>query len=353
MGLTPQYAPDHGLLFPRDIQAWKKWEHDQHRVRNLKHAVTGSLRPRSPQIDDNVLLTKGNAPKTLVVIDAPTSSQQAALIAPANHMDSCVVMCPRSVTPFLSGQWEEETLTPAHLSALPQSISTILASGHYLPLGTLAYRFAIHRDLRFCVVQHGLLTPFMAPLPRGAHAFVFSDNDAEFWLSGRTDVTTQTVSSELLWQAAQTPVVTIDESVQPMFLGQLHGTELGRYYMTRTSYSFCSMNQAIYRPHPSEKDKVSRAIHAVWQRQGISIDYSSRPLTESGHPVVSVFSTGVVEMACRGIPSWVYAPGAPSWVHSFHSRYNMAQWGESPTAPPSLPTQSPAARIAFLCNSLN
>ena len=34
------------------------------------------------------------------------------------------------------------------------------------------------------VVQHGILTPFMAPLPVGAHLLAWSEADAAFWASG-------------------------------------------------------------------------------------------------------------------------------------------------------------------------
>ena len=44
---------------------------------------------------------------------------------------------------------------------------------------------------------------------------------------------------------------------------------------------------------------------------GITIDRSGIPLRELGAPVVSVFSTGVLEAAAAGLPAWVTLPDPP------------------------------------------
>ena len=49
------------------------------------------------------------------------------------------------------------------------------------------------------------------------------------------------------------------------------------------------------------------ATHARWEAAGITIDRSGIPLRELGAPVVSVFSTGVLEAAAAGLPAWVHA----------------------------------------------
>ncbi len=225
--------------------------------------------------------------------------------------------------------------------------------GHFLELGAQAYQWAMSRSIRFCVIQHGLLTPFMAPLPAGAHLLAWSQQDADFWISGRTDVSYEVVGSQLLWRAAQEPAPSTGLDDRPTFLGQLHGIELGRAFMTRVSHDFCKRTGALYRPHPSEKDKLSRLTHALWERQGIEIDRSGTPLFETGQPVVSVFSTGVLEAAARGIPAWYHprenvnvGTKAPKWLHAFHQRYSMSPWGGAPTPRPEIPQTEPAQAVA-------
>ena len=180
----------------------------------------------------------------------------------------------------------------------------------------------------------------------GARALVWSQADGEFWASSRTDVTWQVVGSQLLFNAALQPRIKVSATARPLFLGQLHGAEIGRSYMAQVSERFCRDTGAIYRPHPSEKDKASRLIHAYWRRRGIEFDPGTSPLFETNRPVVSVFSTGTLEAAARGIPAWVYAPNAPSWVHSFHTRYGLSRWSDIPTVAPQAPALEPATAIA-------
>ncbi|MDQ2763525.1 MAG: RNA-binding protein, partial [Pseudomonadota bacterium] len=114
----------------------------------------------------------------------------------------------------------------------------------------------------------------------------------------------------------------------------LHGAELPRRGMARAAFTFCREHNATYRPHPSEIDKLSRAQHALWERRGITIDRSGTPLREHNGPVVAAFSTGVLEAAARGVPSFVHYPEAPMWLAEFWDRYGMKQWGQEPTPAP-------------------
>ena len=88
--------------------------------------------------------------------------------------------------------------------------------------------------------------------------------------------------------------------------------------------------------------------HKLWEKEGIRIDRSGTPLNEVPNPVVSIFSTGVLEAAIRGIPAWVYHPAPPAWLVEFWDRYGMNQWGQEPTPPPVQPKKEPAQRIAEL-----
>nr|WP_300339533.1 hypothetical protein [Actinomyces sp.] len=363
---SPSQAPADRLLHPRDLTAWQSWAASHHRLRRLKAGLTSSARAiarRQPRQPDDVLATTGPDPHVLIVIDAPTSSQQAALLQPLAHLVSTgqdvAVLCPREVLPLLQMTIApRRTVTRSAAGSLPDSdltsVSTVLAVGHYLSLGSQAYRWAKERSVRFCVIQHGLLTPFMAPLPDDAHLLAWSQEDADFWISGRHDVTYEVVGSQLLWQAAKEPAAQVDPDARPVFLGQLHGIELSRSYMTRVSYDFCRGTGATYRPHPSEKDKLSRLTHALWERRGIEIDRTKVPLPQIGRPVVGVFSTGILEAAARGVPAWQVSTAgsglgtkAPSWLQAFHSRYNMSSWGSAPTPRPDVPRAEPARAVIY------
>ena len=119
-------------------------------------------------------------------------------------------------------------------------------------------------------------------------------------MSGRRDVRAFTVGSQLLYNANQKSLgVPVESSGAPIFLGQMHGAELPRSSYVNVSYRFIKKHNAIYRPHPSETDKLSTLTHALWERQGIPIDRSGVPLNELPNPVVSIFSTGVLEAAIR------------------------------------------------------
>lgn len=360
-------APADRLLFPRDLAAWARWEASHHRLRRAKAALVETLRTaagrRRPS--NEVISTYGGAPRVLVVVDAPTASQRAALLAPVEQLLSqgrdIAVLSPREVVELLPGEaegWDTVALTARAVAERLQSVDTVLAVGHYLSLGAGAYRWAARRGARFCVVQHGLLTPFMAPLPPGAHLLAWSEEDAAFWASGRRDVTHEVVGGQLLWRAAQEPALSVSPDARPTFVGQLHGVELGRSYMTRVSHDFCVRTGALYRPHPSERDRLSRLTHAVWEREGIEIDRSATPLFQTGQPVVSVFSTGVLEAAARGIPAWVctaedleirrqmiHVIRSPSWLSAFHARYSMGKWGHDATSQALVPTTEPAVAL--------
>src|SRR5690606_18361857 len=132
------------------------------------------------------------------------------------------------------------------------------------------------------------------------------------------------------------------------FLGQLHGAELDRYALAASTEQFCHENHAIYRPHPAERDRRSRAWHRKWEAAGIEIDSGARRLAEVDAPVVSAFSTGILEAAARGLPAWAYHANPPAWLAEFWNRYGMHRWGEGPTPAPLRPPIEPAQAIASI-----
>jgi hypothetical protein len=92
--------------------------------------------------------------------------------------------------------------------------------------------------------------------------------------------------------------------------------------------------------------------HRVWKAQGIDFAETSQSLATLGRPVVSIFSTGVLEAAAAGIPSWVYCENSPAWLHEFWDRYQMSVWGNSPTQPPKVPVVMPAMHTAGILNEI-
>jgi hypothetical protein len=237
-------------------------------------------------------------------------------------------------------------LSPA-ADAVPEqlaSVSVVVAAGHYLPLGAVAHAWSRRLGARFVAVQHGLLTPHAPPLAPDSTLLAWTDADGDFWRSGRDDVQTQAVGSQLLWEAGREQRQVSDE--RPTFLGQLHSAEMGRREMARFTGRFCRTEGARYRPHPGERDRLSRWQHARWRRQGIEIDDGSVPLRDLPTPVVSVFSTGILEAAARGVPAWAAYDRPPAWLEEFWDRYAMSRYGAAPTPAPSSPQREPAVAVA-------
>jgi hypothetical protein len=336
-------------MFPEDLSAWRSWQRRQNPLRMVRSA----LRPEAPVRP--WLAVRGASPRLLVALDATTPTQIASLIRPLEllgpHLDAAV-LAPRRLEGVLPGEWTWTQL-PAEMhdgATVPDVVegaTAVLAVGHYLPIGALAEAWARGLGAEFLVVQHGLLTPHAPPLPREAHLFSFSDADAEFAASGRTDVTHTSVGSQLLWAAGSRPRVEDGLlSERPVYLGQLHGAELPRYGKASAAGGFCRTTGSEYRPHPAETDILSRLQHRRWESQGIVFDRSGLPLAELGRPVVSAFSTGVLEAAARGLPAWVHYPRPPAWLSEFWERYAMHPWGGEPTPSPARAATEPAQAIA-------
>lgn len=332
-----------GLAFPHDVAAWQRWERSRRPLRAAKAAVVGSLRRESPP--RWVLNERGVAPRVLVAFDMVRITKADALIAPLTHVkEGMAVLSAGDVRGDLPGDgWRQREIT--HLGQLPSSVDVVLSAGSYGAVSLPVHAWARERGLRFVVVQHGLLTPYAPPLPAEVDLFAWSEQDGDFWTMGREDVRVTVVGSQLLWRAGQTSATaTLD---QPVFLGQLHGTELPLRDVARTTGSFCRTTGAVYRPHPAEVDRRSRGIHRLWRRQGIQFETSGLPLNQLGRPVVSIFSTGVLEAAVQGLPAWVHHPAPPLWLGEFWARYALGRWGSEPTNH-AAPSAEPARLIAEL-----
>lgn len=335
-----------GLNHPRDLDAWQRWQSSQSPLRKAKQAVRPSEPPR-------LELEAPEGADVLVAHDSWSPTSGHALTAAASHLAPGRVAHLHPPGRTLTEASVVETVGPdIGMPDALRGIRVVAALGNYLGAGRLAQHWARALGVPFVTVQHGLLAPSMAPLAADTVLLAWTDEDADFWRSGRTDVLTHVVGSQLLWSAAQRPGTVADE--RPVFLGQLHGAELPRRGLARASRQFCRETGATYRPHPSEKDKLSRLQHALWERQGIEVDRDGGPLAEIDRPVASVFSTGVLEAAARGLPAWVHYDRPPAWLGEFWERYGMSRWGRAPhpTQPRGIPEHEPARRVAALIEEI-
>ena len=356
------------LKYPLDLDAWQAWQRRQKKLKWAKYklkALLDSARSRTIAEEPvhGLLYTRGTKPQVLIVMDSFSPTNRNAILEPLKHLDAVDVALwvPEDASEYLDGQyasehysrkdWTEQEISGDELMRLLPDIRIVLSAAQFLGRGAAAYEYARAIGAEYWMVQHGLLVPQAPPLPVGCTLLAFSEADAEFWASGRRDVTTHAVGSQLLYLAAQKAAgaeVQKQNDLEPIFLGQMHGAELPRASFAYASHSFLKKFGGTYRPHPSEKDKLSVLTHKLWEKEGIRIDRSGTPLNEVPNPVVSIFSTGVLEAAIRGIPAWVYHPAPPAWLVEFWDRYGMNQWGQEPTPAPVQPKKEPAQRIAEL-----
>ncbi len=356
------------LKYPLDLDAWQAWQRRQKKLKWAKYKLNTLLdSARSRTVVDEpvrgLLYTRGTKPQVLIVMDSFSPTNRNAILEPLKHLDAVDVALwvPEDASEYLDGQyaserysrkdWSEQKISGDELISLLPDVRIVLSAAQFLGRGAVAYEFSRAIGAEYWMVQHGLLVPQAPPLPVGCTLLAFSEADAEFWASGRRDVTTHAVGSQLLYLAAQKAAgaeAQQQNDLEPIFLGQMHGAELPRASFAYASHSFLKKFGGVYRPHPSEKDKLSVLTHQLWEKEGIRIDRSGTPLNEVPNPVVSIFSTGVLEAAIRGIPAWVYHPAPPAWLVEFWDRYGMNQWGQEPTPAPVQPKKEPAQRIAEL-----
>ena len=356
------------LKYPLDLDAWQAWQRRQKKLKWAKYklkALLDSARSRTIAEEPvhGLLYTRGTKPQVLIVMDSFSPTNRNAILEPLKHLDAVDVALwvPEDASEYLDGQyasehysrkdWTEQEISGDELMRLLPDVRIVLSAAQFLGRGAAAYEFSRAIGAEYWVVQHGLLVPQAPPLPVGCTLLAFSEADAQFWASGRRDVTTHAVGSQLLYLAAQKAAGAEEQKqndLEPIFLGQMHGAELPRASFAYASHSFLKKYGGIYRPHPSEKDKLSVLTHKLWEKEGIRIDRSGTPLNEVPNPVVSIFSTGVLEAAIRGIPAWVYHPAPPAWLVEFWDRYGMNRWGSEPTPAPVQPEKEPARRIAEL-----
>lgn len=338
-----------GLNHPTDLAAWQRWQQSQHLLRRLRHAVRPGAGSTTP--DRLVLTTYDVEPRLLVALDSSSPTSFAALVEPLSHLDLPLAVLSPGPPPDLTGRAPlTRQAVGTDLPPVLRGLGGVLSLGHYLPRGAVAHTWARALGATSLVAQHGALTPYAPPLPSGAHLLAWTDDDADFWRSGRDDIDHTAVGSQLLWRA-RTHHAPDDADDRLTYLGQMHAAELGRVQLVRAAGAFSRSHDAVYRPHPSELDKLSRVAHEGYRRLGVTVD-GSTPLARLGGPVVSVFSTGVLEAAAQGREAWVDFPRPPAWLGEFWERHGMHRWGEAPTPPPAQTPVEPARRIAEILTTI-
>ncbi len=337
-----------GLIHPFDLDAFRRDEASRQSLGRLRR-IAHLARPKVSQEHFFVVSPSSDA-DILVAMDSPNISCQAAVGDPLAFLPSERVAVISPFPPLVQDDKKQIQRVRA-LDELQQAVpkvATVVSAGHHVPAGALVHAYAQRVDAVCVVVQHGMLLPQAAPLPPDVHVAAWSEADAQFWTTDRTDCVTHVVGSQLLHRAMLSPHRAIALDDQPVYVGALHGTELPRRQIEQIARQFCLATGAKYRPHPSETDLQSRATHAIWKKLGISFEDKNVPLLELGAPVVGMWSTGVLEAASAGRPAWVYHPDPPYWLREVWDRYGLSQWGAEPRINRETPTVSPAQRLAEL-----
>ena len=351
-----------GLKYPRDLEAWRRW---QASARPPLNRLKGAWSDRSTKRDAQMPVaqpgfslyvheetsSRGEMPSVVSIMEVFSPTAWAAQRSWASQLDAGVIgiAAPCGAREDFDVSMREIPLTPQSLSTTPElaNVKVVIGPGHYMDIGAALYRWTRTTGRRFVVIQHGLITAFNPPLPRGAHLLAWSEADAAYWISGRNDITYDVVGSQLLWDAGQQTRAGEDLGAPLTYLGQLHGAELPQLRNFASALRFCRRTGAHYRPHPGEKDLGSRLLHKVMARSGVTFADTSIPLAELRGPIVSAFSTGVLEAAAKGLPAYVHFDNPPEWLSEFWGRYGMSRYETgAPTPAPPAPHMNPAQAVA-------
>lgn len=334
-----------------NLEDWRLWQQAQQPW--LRRQWRQMKERRSVQQPLGCSLARWNAGGSrsiLVAIDGDRTSLNAAVIAPLEELITkgaeVIVLGRPDWLPRVPGR-EDVAPSPDLIQSLRQ-VAAVLSAGDHMPNGRVAAEVALAAECPHFIVQHGILTPFAPPPPSGAHLLTWSDQDLTFWRSGRRDVSGESTGSQLLWEAQQgTGLRRQGRGSQEgvTFLGQLHGAELGRRFTRQTIASLLSTIDVEYRAHPGERDLLSRAQHELWRSQGIRV-VTDQGLSGINQPTLAHFSTGLLEAAASGIPSYGYCARPPVWLLSLWERYEIAAWKNGSESPTSIqPILEPPAQM--------
>lgn len=319
-----------GLAFPTDLAAWRSWQDSRRRISR----IAGRARAQVSRTRSTIPLfaTGPDRPDVIIAFDTvnPATVRTLRDVVDRLHVIGASVTVVDSGDARLRGAVTGET---RGVTAEDVRASAIIGIGHYTAVGSAFWKASRRRGGQFFVLQHGLLTPFAPPLPHGTHLLAWTPQDAEFWMADRPDTRATATGSHML-SSARVQRTTLSEDPatdRPLFLGQMHGAELDWAVKIRSALEFCRATDALYRPHPSETSRLSRAVHSALRAADIEIDTSASPLAEWNGAVAGMFSTGLLESAAAGQRTYGFASRAPLWVEEFWTRYGIGQWSQSPT----------------------
>ena len=323
------------------LEEWRRWQRSR---MPWARRARDRLRRHRPQ--ELAFVYSGDHPRLLAAFDSLGPSEVAAVLDPLTKValrQPVAALLPKhlvgSLAPPLRATvlpWDENSVSDGRLSRLEAAITI----GEHLPCGELAHSVGRRLRIPCYVVQHGLITPFSPPVPEDGVFLAWTDEDGEFARHGSSEHgAVVTVGAQLLWKAALgSAPLRPEASTAPLFLGQLHGAELDRSVTVRTVNRLAGEGPLVYRPHPAEQDVLSRIQHRRWARRGVAFDRDRCPLPEVDRPVLGIFSTGLLEAAAAGRPTWGTCVQPPDWVEEVWERYAIARHGDSrPTAPPTRP----------------
>ncbi|WP_422116304.1 hypothetical protein [Brachybacterium sp. UNK5269] len=334
------------LIHPRSLERWQEWR------RAVGSPRTAGGRPDASGPAELVLHTRAGegTGRILIGMDTDSAAAREALLSALPYLHASVmVLAPTGLElPELSGaEWSQQPVLRAREVLADGGFTAMVTLGWEQQIGHLVHTWAQRADVPGVVVQHTALTPFTAPLPPRTTLLAWSAADAEFHRSQRDDVAVRTVGSQRLWQAVHEATETVlDLEERPVFLGELTAPELPRRHTFAAAYSYCRSARALYQPHVTETDRLSRAAHEVLRRRGVDLQDAGRPVSAQHRPVVSVLSLDVLEAALRGLPSWVHGSRLPTWVPAYWERYGMRRTGGPATPAPTIAADEPARLIA-------
>jgi hypothetical protein len=337
-----------GLLHPDDLTAWRRSRASRPALGRLSVGLRELT--HDPRFE---LFIGGSSPTLLVALESTTIADRMAVLAPLAHVDmtKVAILAPFGAGPLLPQHpWDTRILFPEELPRYFERMKAIVATSQHTDVGQSVYDFSQLVGCPFFIVQSTLISPYTAPLPPGAHLLGWSDTDVAFWREGSAEArkaANTVVGSQLLWAATQEALEEPNKATAVTYLGQLHEASLGSKEMAKVAEEFCLAHDAVYRPHPSETDRRTRSVHERFVRLGIALDQSQTPIRHFDGPVVSVYSTGVLEAAARGLPAWVDYPNPPAWLTEMWDRYTMFRYGGEPTPPPKILNFEPAYAIGI------
>jgi len=295
VGLNDQ-LPAHGLLHPRSLADWRRWQAARHPVRGVLRDLRSGLQGLSErhltlrQTRPATRSAPGSAPgggheaaegtaylalgspeaDILVVFDTLAPSSALALARPLAFLpaERLAVLSHEPADAILPAGLRSQPVTTTQWECALPYARVVAGAGDYLDLGGQAFAWARRHGHRRIVVQHGLMTPLAPPLGADVRLLAWSQADADFWWSGRPDAQSVVVGSQLLWEASRAGAdgthATQPDGIpagmpsgasappeagqRPVFLGQLHGAELPSRQMARTAERFCRETGAVYRP---------------------------------------------------------------------------------------------------------